>query len=148
MTRPMLLPDALRRAFEPTPRGVVGLVDGLLGLCRGQPLRLDFRDGHCRVHSLGGAAEDVVDVPVPRSVFRAVLARVAALCNERRPDSVTPYGGEGELAVQGEPPTAFQVLFANTPDEQWVEITPTTSLAGGHAVARHALAGTDEPFRD
>jgi hypothetical protein len=28
-----------------------------------------------------------------------VLARVAALCNELRPGSVTPYRGEGEVVV-------------------------------------------------
>jgi hypothetical protein len=40
------------------------------------------------------------------------------------PDSVSPYGGTGELTVPGDPPTTTRVVFVNTPDEQRVELTP------------------------
>src|SRR5208282_5382429 len=58
-----------------------------------------------------------------KSVFRAILARVAVLCNERSPNSVSPYGGQGEVSVGADPAMTFRVEFANTPDEQRLELT-------------------------
>lgn len=105
--------------FRPTARGVVGLVDDLLAACRGGSLDLRHEDGRCLVRRAGGEA---VEVPLPRSAFRAVLARVAALCNERLPGSATPYCGEGELADPADPPAVFRAVFVNTPDEQHLQL--------------------------
>ena len=69
-------------------------------------------------------------MPLQKSVFRAVVARVAALCNEGAPNSVTPYRGEGELSVWTNPPASFHVAFTNTPTEQWLEVTFLTTSAG------------------
>src|SRR5438046_4050369 len=115
---------ALRSAFERPTRGVVGLVDDLLRLCPEQGLRLEWQADRCRVRSLANGSEAVFDRPLRKSVFRAILARVAALCNERSPNSVSPYGGQGELLVGADPPAPFRVTFANTPDEQKLELIP------------------------
>ena len=130
MNHPTPFADRIQRAFEPSRRGVVGLVDDLLGLCRDQQLRFDFRDGRCYVRPLGTDVQEPVEVPLRKSVFRAVLARVAALCNEQRPDSVTPYRGEGELSIGTGPPAALHVAFTNGPDEQRLEVTPAARSAG------------------
>lgn len=120
--------ERVRKAFNPTPRGVVGLVDDLLGLCRTHQLRMNFQDGHCRIRRLGTDSKDSLDLAVPKSVFRAVLARIAALCNERHPHSVTPYRGEGEVAVpapleQGNVSrSTCYVAFTNTPSDQRLEL--------------------------
>src|SRR5438876_9525808 len=90
---------ALWSAIERPTRGVVGLVDDLLRLCQQQGLQLDWQADHCQVCSLADGSEEVLDRPVRKSAFRAILARVAALCNERSPNSVSPYGGQGELLV-------------------------------------------------
>jgi hypothetical protein len=103
-------------------RGVVGLVDNLLGLCREQGLQLSWHANQCRVRPLGLATRESIDVPLPKSVFRAILARMAALCNERSPNSVSPHGGEGELSLGGNPPTVFRIAFTNTPGEQRLEV--------------------------
>jgi hypothetical protein len=124
MSSPPLSSGGLRRVLAHPGHGVVGLVDDLLGLCRDQGLQLDWRADCCRVRSLVGGAEEVVDVAFRKSVRRAILARVAALCNERRPNSVSPYGGQGELSI-GDPATVFRVSFTNTPDEQWFQLIPT-----------------------
>ena len=116
------LSEQLQRAFEPTGRGDVGLVDELLELCREQGLQLDWRDQQCRIRSLDAEPQETVEVPLPKSVFRAILARAAVLCNECTPNSVSPYGGEGELAIGANSPTIFRVVFTNTPDEQRLEI--------------------------
>lgn len=134
MTRTVPLTDQLRKALGPNPGGVVGLVDDLLRVCRGNRVRLDYRDDHCHVRSLGADENDLVDVPMPRATFRAVLARVAALCNERVPGSVTPYHGDGELAITSGPPAVFRVAFTNTTLEQRLELQPLT----GHADAADA----------
>jgi hypothetical protein len=114
--------DRVRQVFKPSARGVVGLVDDLLEFCRDQPLRPDFQDSRCHVRPLDAANQEAIDVSLQKSVFRAVLARIAALCNERRPNSVTPYRGQGELSVGTDSPASFRVSFANTPTELRLEL--------------------------
>ena len=115
-------PERIQRVFEPTRHGVVGLVDNLLGLCGEEGLQLDWQADQCRVGPLGDASRVVIEIPLAKSVFRAILARIAALCNERIPNSVSPYGGEGEVSVGTEPSTVLRVSFVNTPSEQSLEI--------------------------
>ena len=119
-----LSPDTQRiqTAFELTQRGVVGLVDDLLGLCGESGLQLDWQADRCRVRPLGTDGQESTDLTLPKSAFRAILARVAALCNERSPNSVSPYGGVGEICVSTNPPTTFRVAFTNTPSEQSLEL--------------------------
>ena len=119
-------PERLLRAFELTQRGVVGLVDELLILCREQGLQFDWQANRCRVRPLGAQPQELTEIPLPKSVFRAILARMAALCNERIPNSVSPYGSEGELSVCTNPPTVFRVAFINTPGEPRLEVRRLT----------------------
>lgn len=123
MNKPTAFAESIHKAFRPTPRAVVGLVDDLLGLCREQELVLDWHDDHCRVRTIDVDPEETVEAPLAKAVFRAVLARLAALCNERHPGSVSPYGGEGELTVGTNPPIVCRVVFTNTPSEQRVQLT-------------------------
>jgi hypothetical protein len=138
MIHSTLFADRVQTAFQPTPRGVVGLVDELLGLCRLYQLRINFQDGHCSIRRLGADAQESLDIPVPKSVFRAALARIAAICNEQRPESVTPYRGEGSIAVppvspcaeKVVPPSTCYVSFTNTPSNQRLEMRFSSSSAG------------------
>lgn len=114
--------ERLQTVFSPTERGVIGLVDDLMGLSREHGLRLEFQDNCCTARPLESDTREVIDVPLPKSVFRAVVARVAALCNECAPDSVTPYSGDAKLTVGTNPPSTFQVSFMNTPAEQRLEV--------------------------
>jgi hypothetical protein len=124
------IPEVVRRALANPTRGVVGLVDDLLAVCLEHGLQLDWQADRCRVRSPGGDWEEVVDVPLRKSAFRAILARVAALCNEHVPNSVSPYGGQGELSV-GENAAVFRVTFDNTPAEQRLELISGTEPADG-----------------
>jgi hypothetical protein len=101
---------------------VVGLVEDLLDVCQDGGLQLDWHGGQCRILSVGSTPEEAIEVPLPKSVFRALLARLAALCNERTPGSVSPYGGHGELVIGTEPPRTYTVALTNTPDEQKVQL--------------------------
>jgi hypothetical protein len=123
MNNPPLFIDRISQVLQPTERGVVGLVDGLLRICREHDLQLDWHAGRCRVRATGSGPEEFVEVPLPKSVFRAILARLAALCNERSPGSVSPYGGEGELTIDVERASARRVVFTNTMDDQGVRLT-------------------------
>ena len=138
MIHSTLFADRVQVAFQPTHRGVVGLVDDLLGLCRLFQLRINFRDGHCSVRRLGADAQESLDIPVPKSVFRAAMARIAAICNEQHPESVTPYRGEGNIAVlppispcsqKVVPPSTCYVSFTNTPSDQHLEMRFSASSA-------------------
>ncbi len=120
--------DELLCIFAQPLRGIVGLVDDLLTACRGRDLRIVWQSGRCQVHSPGGNGDIFLDLPVRKSIFRAILARVAVLCNERQPNSVSPYGGRGEIAVGTVAPVVFRVHFVNTPGEQLLDLNPETGV--------------------
>lgn len=139
MIHSTLFADRVQAAFRPTHRGVVGLVDDLLGLCGNYQLQISFRDGQCSVRRLGADDQESMDIPVPKSVFRAALARIAAICNEQHLESVTPYRGEGNIAVLPPvsscsqklvAPATCHVSFANTPSDQHLEMRFSTRSAG------------------
>jgi hypothetical protein len=122
MSNPPPSADLIRPVFSPTQRGAVELVDNLLRICQDRGLELDWHAGQCRIRSIGVVPEEAIEVPLPKSVFRAILARLAALCDERSPGSVSPYGGEGEIAVGGAPAIHCAVSFTNTPGAQRVRL--------------------------
>jgi hypothetical protein len=96
------------------------LVDELLA-SRDQAIRLDWEAGRCHVSILRAGAPDRIEVTVQQSVLRAALARVAALCNERVPNSVSPYRGHGKVTVGADPAPVIRIKFVNTPEEQSLE---------------------------
>src|SRR5437667_10452164 len=116
------LTGAFRSILEHPKGDVVRLVDDLLRACPEPGVRLDWQADRCRVCSLTDEWEEVIDGPLRKSVFRAMLARVAALCNEYRPYSVSAYGGQGEVSIVVDQPRALWLSFANTPDEQWLKL--------------------------
>lgn len=124
MNRPSLLSERIGRVLTTSLHGVVGMVDGLLAASREEAFRIAWQAGRCHVSLPKAEPPDHVDVPVPKSVFRAALARIAALCNERIPTSVSLYGGLGEVAVGADPVKVVRVKFVNTPEEQSLELAP------------------------
>jgi hypothetical protein len=116
------LSEQLTRVFNPSPSGVVGLVDDLLRLCPEPGLQFEWQDDRCHVYAIGDRVHEVTKLPLSRSVFRAILARIAVLCNETVPNSASPYGGSGEVSLCTEPPTFLAAAFTNTPDEQRLEL--------------------------
>jgi hypothetical protein len=125
--------EQVRFTLTTPSRGVLGLVDELLAGSWGQILRLDWQAEHCRVR-LGTGTEDLIEIPLPKSVVRAALARIAVLCNERKVNSVSPYGGRGELSIGCEGAAIVQVAFTNTADEQSLELVRVAQdggVAGG-----------------
>jgi len=114
--------DRLRRAFVPTRHGVVGLTDQLLAACAGADLAFERVGDRCVCRWTFGDDAQEVAVPIPPAAFRTVLARIAALCNERDPNSVTPYRGEGLLPVPGDPAALLRVSFVNTQEKQQLEL--------------------------
>jgi hypothetical protein len=114
--------EVLRRLLAHPTRGVVGLVDDLLAMCQAQHLELDWDCSRCRIRSTDGAWEELADLPMRKSVFRAILARIAVLCNERAANPVSPYGGQCDWLAGTNPPTNFRVRFTNTAAEQRLEL--------------------------
>ena len=86
-------------------------------------LELVWSAGTCRAKIRHGLTVESVEIPFRKPVFRAILARIAALCNLGKPDSVSPYGGQGQLSVVSNPSAVFQIAFVNTPDEQTLAIS-------------------------
>jgi hypothetical protein len=149
MSNTTLFADGLRIALTKPTRGIIGLVDDLLALCGQHSLQLEWRTDCCRIRPAGGDWEELPDIHLRRSVFRAVLARVAALCNERSPNSVTPYGGESELSAGANCRTLLQVAFANTPSEQRLALTTKAGATTDTCLREEQLkaASGDEEVR-
>ncbi|HLN30593.1 MAG TPA: hypothetical protein VK395_22830 [Gemmataceae bacterium] len=101
-------------------------------VCLEHGLQLEWQADRCRFRPLGGNWEELTDVNLRKSGFRALLARVAALCNERTPNSVSPYGGRGELSLGEDSGAVFRVTLVNTPAAQKLELL---ALAGRPAEA-------------
>src|SRR5436190_13085213 len=99
--------EVLRHALGHPTRGVVGLVDDLLEVCRESGLQIEWQGNGCHARSRADDAAAWFEVSLRKSVFRTILARVAVLCNEHCPDSVSPYGGQGKLAVGTNPVTVL-----------------------------------------
>ena len=122
--------ESICHAFRPATGEVIRLVDELLEFSREQDLQLDWQAERCRVGAIESEPDEFIEVPLAKSVFRAILARLAALCNERNPGSVSPYGGDGELAVGVDPVTICRVEFTNTPGVQRVRLTRLPAVNG------------------
>jgi hypothetical protein len=116
------LAGALAKAFDPPPSGFVGIVDNLLQLCRGGELELAWQSNACHVQIRQGSVEEILDLPLRKAVLRAMLARIAGLCNERQPGSVSPYGGRGEISLGPEAQAVFSVHFVNTAAQQSLKL--------------------------
>jgi hypothetical protein len=116
--------SVLRRTLDQPQSGIVSLVDAILNLCRGHNFQLDWQADRCLVRPLGGDWEEVTDLPIRKSVFRAILARISVLCNEQLPNAISPYGGRARLTVGENPSGVFQVIWTNSPAQQRLEILP------------------------
>ena len=115
-------------------RGVAGVVDDLLMVCRNQALQLAWQDGRCHVCSSTGDWEDWIECAASQ-VRLSRSSRSFGDCLQRTaPDSVSPYAGQAELSV-GEPPALMRVSFVNTPAEQKL------FLAGSQALLRTTTSG-------
>jgi anti-anti-sigma factor len=130
------LSELLRRILLHPTGGIAGLVDDLLAACLKLGLQLDCHPDRWRVRSSGGGWEELKDLSLRKSVFRALLARLAALCNERTPNSVSPYGGQGELSAGADPAAVFRVVFVNTASGQQFQLAAVTPPAAGTAPQR------------
>ena len=136
MSNPSSLPERLERALAHPDRGVLGLVDELLAASHEQDIQLGWDGGRCHISLLSGGPPERIEVPLEKSIVRAALARVAALCNERAPNTVSPYGGQGELAIDSNPAKVVRVSLVNTREEQYLNLAlrdsarPKSALGG------------------
>ena len=147
--------DLLREILAHPARGVAGLVDELLLVCWKHDLELDWRPECLRVRSRGGDWEESSGTRVRPSVFRAILARMAVLCNEFKhshsePEPVSPYGADrvttfaittpdsmaclleggdsADSSARVETPIEFNVQFSNTAGSQSLKLWRRDSL--------------------
>jgi len=150
MTIPSPYLDALRNAILKPTRAILGVVDDVLELCRAHELCVDWRGEILRVSRLGADSEDVVEAPLRKSVFRAVLARVAALCDAQAPGKCSPYGGQGDLRDGSRPGVVLHCAWVNTLGEQKLTITPirleaNQGIPTAVQSASHSAVGMVEP---
>lgn len=101
--------------------GITGIVDEMLVVCSDYRLKLEWEQENCRVHALDEDWSTVVPVPLKKSVFRAVLARVAVLCDELS-NTTSLYGGQGEVKTSGANPSRIRVKFENSPEKQQIQL--------------------------
>ena len=108
---------------------VVKFSDELMQLCAEHELRLRLEPSQCVVESSGGKESiDVIENPMRRSQFRAVLARIGAICSECSNRIMTPYGGDWEVSYSGDQSRRIRVSLHNTPNAQFVELEALNML--------------------
>ena len=144
MSAETLLLNSLQGAIATPSCGVLGLVDELLAVAREHALRLSWHAGRCLIQIVDGGPAGLIEVPLHKSVVRAVLARIAVLCNERHPDSVSPYGGRGEVSIVIGVAGAIRVAFVNTPEEQRLDLAPLWPVATPHDGGQSLAVAGDE----
>lgn len=130
---PMNATQQLTESFQAALRttgGLVEVVDAVLRVCHQERLHIRWHPDCCQISSLSGSLEDEIAKPLPISQFRAVLARIAAICNEHLPGCVTPYGGHAYLPLESDRKMLVRVIFANTADEQLLDIRPARRSNG------------------
>lgn len=113
---------SLRRILLQPTNGVVGIGDALVELADAHELHLDWHFESGRVRVFGGCRDILVDEPYRKSVFRAILARVAQICCDRGPADISPYGGNAEFMTGPSAETLVRVAFVNTPDTQRLDL--------------------------
>jgi hypothetical protein len=123
--RPLL--DHLESVLRNPDRGILGFVDDLVAASQDHDLQFGWQDGYCYVVFPGCENPDRIEVSLRKSVARAALARIAVLCNERNPDSVSPYGGRGEIVTDADPSKTIRAAFVNTPEALSLELTSVSS---------------------
>jgi hypothetical protein len=122
--------DRVKALMVPGSRGIIDNVDDLVRLSRDIQVTLERRDDRIWIRSTAIEPGEEIELPWQR-YFRVVLARIAALCNERVPESVSPYGGSGELSIPGDPGATSRAVFVNTAGEQRLELTPAANGTAG-----------------
>jgi hypothetical protein len=136
------LTERLQVARRPTGDGVIGITNRLLDMCRQQNLYFEWHEGICRVQTLGADTPESAEIPLQKSVFRAILARISHFCNE-----VSPYGGEGDIVLESDPLTTLSIAFTNTPDVQQIELRRKPNDKGGfenRVLQNPKLSATDQ----
>ncbi len=91
--------EALHEIIDHPTGGVVTLVDDLLALCRDEGLGVEWQGSLLPVRSFEGDVDESLNLSVPTSAFRTILARMAAICNAQNQGSVSPYGGKAVLSL-------------------------------------------------
>jgi hypothetical protein len=112
----------------PTERGIIGLVNDVLLLCAEHGVEFECDGERCTLHSRQDASEESCPLTFNRSILRAGLAYISALCKKQSPTS--PYGGQGTIVIANEPQKSLEIVFVNTSSEQSLRITPKAVLPG------------------
>lgn len=115
--------ESLQQIIAHPNGGIVGLVDNMLMLCADHQLDLQWQPDQCRIRAVGSKEESNIEWTAAKSVSRAILARIAEMCNQRKPNSVAPYGGSGELTPPSRPTALFRCTFSNSTDSQWLRLS-------------------------
>jgi hypothetical protein len=116
-------------ALERAEGSVSALVDNLVKACPDVGFELCWHEEHCDARVAGIDARESPPLPLSKPVLRAMLARIAALCNEYKMNSVSPYGGSGTFCIQeNDVETLFAAVFVNTPAEQRLKLVPVKTF--------------------
>ena len=119
----MALVERVKYAITHPSHGLVGLVDELLVSCLEIGLEMEWQAKGCRARFyFDDDSELHLNLPLRKSVLRAIIARVAELCQQQSRQSVSHYEGQTELTIPGDPERRLHVAYVNTPDVQQLKL--------------------------
>ena len=111
--------DQLNHLLTPTQRGVPGLTEQLLTAHPGVNVHFERIGDQCVSQWIEGGVSEEISSPIPPAAFRTILAHVAHLCNMQSDKSVSPYGSEGQLFLNGH---KVSIRFINTTHKQSLDV--------------------------
>jgi hypothetical protein len=114
----------IHRLFQQPEGGIVGVADQLLQKCRDHHVRMEWAESGLRIQIDSGPWQLLQGLALRKSIFRALLARLALLSNESgKPCS--PYGGSGEISIADD--YSIMIQLTNTPEQQQLALNPLKS---------------------
>jgi hypothetical protein len=137
--------NSIEELFIRGPRPVVELVWDLLSAADAHGVRLGWDDGKCDISSVRTTGEHR-SVALPLSVFRAVLARLAALCERDSHDDFSPYRWEGKLVWDADSTRHFWIDVTNNHAQGFlVTIQPISPSDPARSVGKSLSTSINEP---
>lgn len=116
----------INETVERSPTIVDGVMELLLRLSDEWVIELWWCDNRCMARSANSLQSVDSNIEIPRSVFRAILARVAVLCSLADNTPCSPYQGAGRIDLPTEG-FAVEVSYSNRSAEQWIKLRRSTN---------------------
>jgi hypothetical protein len=115
--------DAIIDLFQKPQLGCVAIVDGILKIACKFPLKFEWAEDRCQLQILN--SDQQTKMPIRKSTFRAIIARVATIASEKSFLAFNPSVGDENFSIGADVDIGLAARFENSPDRQMLELLPS-----------------------